>query len=177
MIHCEVITKQDEILQYREAWNNLFESGEHEVSTSFEWTYALLTTHLNENDLFLLMIFKDAEEIVGLVPLIISKTKKYGQSIKTLFPISEYYNTHSDILLKDKSEQLIEAFVNYLCEINYKWDMFRIGRFVETNPIIEHIKIYLKNKFLEPILNTCLHFKKVKRTLYLKLKIILSLYW
>jgi len=144
MIQCEVITKQDEIFQYREAWNGLFESAEHEVSTSFEWTQALLTTHLKENDLFLLMVLKDAEDVVGIIPLIISETKKYGQSVKTLFPISEYYNTHSDILLKYKSEQQLYAFITYLYEINYKWDIFRIGRFVETNPITEYIETCLK---------------------------------
>lgn len=144
MIRCEVITKQDEMFRYREVWNSLFASGAYEVSTSFEWTYALLTTHLNKKDSFLLIILKDSEEVLGIVPLIISETKKYGQSIKTLFPISEYYNTHSDILLKYQSKELIDTFITCLSEIENNWDVFRIGRFVETNPIVESIETYLK---------------------------------
>jgi len=144
MICCEVVTKPSGIFPYRDVWNSLFNSGAYEVSTSFEWTHALLTTHLNKNDLFVLIIIKDSEEVVGIVPLIVNETKKYGQSINTLFPISEYYNTHSDILLKYQSEQVVGAFIACLSEIKNNWDVFRVGRFVETNPTIKPIETYLK---------------------------------
>jgi len=145
MIHCDIVTKQDDIFQYKEIWNKLFESGEYEVSTSFEWTQALLKTHLKENDLFVLMVLRKSEEIFGILPLILRETKKYGQSIRNLFPISEYYNTHSDILLKYPSGESTQEIINSLFNLKYKWDIFRIGRFVETNPIIECIETNLKN--------------------------------
>ncbi len=144
MIHYEIITKKDRIFEYQGIWHQLFDSGEHEASTSFEWTHALLQTHLKENDVFLLMVLKDSQEVVGLVPLIVSQTKKYGLSILNLFPISEYYNTHSDLLLKDQSDELIEAFMSGLFSLPYRWDVFRVGHLVETNPILEHIERYLK---------------------------------
>jgi CelD/BcsL family acetyltransferase involved in cellulose biosynthesis len=143
MIQCEIV-HGDDILEYREIWNELFDSDEYEASTSFEWTNALLKTELKEKDTFLLMLLKNSEEIVGIVPLIVSEKRKYGFSLITIFPISEYYNTHSDILLKNISEELVKILITSIYRLDYRWDIFRMRRFVEDSIIIDHIESYLK---------------------------------
>ncbi len=149
MIQWEIIQGHNDILKYRDIWDQLFDSGEYEASTSFEWTYALLSASLKENDTFLLMILRDAEEIVGIIPLVISETKKIGLSFLNLFPISEYENTHSDILLKNLSDELIKAFVTALSRLKHKWDVMRIDSIIEINPLIDRLEYYLKESSIK----------------------------
>ncbi len=139
MIQYEIITEEETFYHYKDIWNNLFSSSTAEVSTSFEWTDALLATHLKEKDVFVLIVFRDSKEVVGIAPLIVSKREKMGMSITTLSPVSEYYNTHSDILLKNFSDEMIDVFLKAIFNIKYNWDIFRMGRLVETNPIVSII--------------------------------------
>ena len=84
MIHCEITTDLQKLSDYREQWDRLFESGNYESSVSFEWTYALLSTHLKENDSFILMVLKESGNLCGIIPLVINHNRKFG--LKTLYP-------------------------------------------------------------------------------------------
>lgn len=144
MIQFEIIQEKGRIQEYREDWDRLFDSGKFELTTSFEWTQALLSTRL-EKDTFLLVVFRDGKEILGIVPMVINQIKKYGVSLSKLFPISDYYNNlHSDLLFKNVTEELIKTLITSLFSLGYKWDIFRISRFVETNPILDYIERFLK---------------------------------
>lgn len=144
MISFEIIEGLDEIKEFYTQWDQLFDLGEYEASLSLEWTEALIKTHL-EGDAFSLVVLNDSSGILGIVPLAISENKKFGLSLLTVFPISEYFNTHSDLLLKNYSEELLEVLLKALSSLKYKWDVFRINRFVETNPVLDRITYNLKN--------------------------------
>jgi CelD/BcsL family acetyltransferase involved in cellulose biosynthesis len=146
MISFEIIEEPDKIKEYYAQWDQLFDSGEYESSLSLYWTEALLKTHL-EGDAFLLVILRDSTEILGIVPLCIREKKKYGLPLLTVFPISEYFNTHSDLLLKNSQEELMEVFIKALLSLKYNWDMFKIDRFIETNPVLDRVVHNLKNNF------------------------------
>ncbi len=143
MITCEIIDR-DNITKYHAEWELLFNSGAYEASLSVEWTQALLHTHL-AGDRFFLMVLKDAASIVGYVPLCIKKVKKQGVSLLTLFPLAEYFNTHSDMLLKNASEELVEVFIKALFSLPYNWDIFRINRFIENSACLNSIARSLKS--------------------------------
>lgn len=143
MISFEAINDPEKIKGYFGVWNKLFDTGDYEASLSIEWTNALVNTHL-EGSSFTLLVFKDGDEIRGLVPMCVRKVKKYGLSLSTLIPVAEYFNTHSDILLKNASEKLLESFVECLFILNNKWDVFRINRFIEGNPVLDRIRSYLE---------------------------------
>ncbi len=144
MITVDFVRDKNEILQYRELWNEIYCTGENEPSTSFVWTNALLKTHRKEKDDFLLIIIKDSKEVISIVPIIISSQKKFGLSFTYMFPISEYYNTHSDILLKELYGEFIEVFIKAIFQLKPKWDIFSMRRLIESNPIIENIESILK---------------------------------
>lgn len=143
MIYFEIIEELEEIKKYYPKWDKLFNSRECEASLSLDWTQALLETHLQDARFFLL-ILRGSTEILGIVPLCIRKVRKFGLSLLTLIPISEYFNTHSDLLLTNSSEELIELLLQSLSNLKYKWDIFRMNRFVETNPILDRIACNLK---------------------------------
>ena len=144
MITVNIIKGKNEILKYEKIWNEIFYARENEPSASLEWTNALLKTHLKEKDEFLLMVIKDDGEIAGIVPLIIHSQRKFGQTFINIYPISEYYNTHSDILLKKFSEKFIHAFTMSLFRLEAKWDRFTMKHLIDSNPIIENIENSLK---------------------------------
>ena len=136
MIRCTVFTEPENVLKYHDVWDELFHARDHEVSTSFEWTDALLATHLEPLDRFILLVLEDSERVLGLLPLVIRETKRYGMSIRRLFPISEIYNTHSDILLRAVSDEIAHTLLKNLFALNVKWDIFRMDRLVRTGPLL-----------------------------------------
>jgi len=144
MISYEIIEELDKIKEYYGKWDELFNSREYEASLSLDWTDALLKTHL-QGASFFLVVLRDANGILGIVPLCIKEVKKYGLLLLTLLPISEYFNTHSDLLLTNSSEELVEVLLKALFNLKNKWDVFRINRFVENNPLLDRIACNLKN--------------------------------
>jgi CelD/BcsL family acetyltransferase involved in cellulose biosynthesis len=146
MISFEIIEDTDKMESYFSQWDRLFDSGAYEASLSLEWTRALQETHLDGTRFFLLVL-RDSTEILGMVPLCIRTIRKQGLSLSTLYPLSEYFNTHSDLLLKNPSEKVTNAFLKAIFSVRYKWDVFRINRFVETSPVLGIIECNLKNDF------------------------------
>ena len=149
MLKVEIITNPNEILHYEREWDALYMSCACEASTSFDWTYALLKTHLKKNDTFFLIVLKDSDSIIGILPLITTERKKLGQKLTTLIPISEYYNTHSDFLISHFDNAVIETLATSLFQIPNKWDIFRVGSFLESNPIINHLASWLEKSKLQ----------------------------
>ena len=143
MISFEIIEELDKIREYYAKLDQLFDSGEYEASLSLDWTRALLKTHL-EGSRFFLIVLKDSTDILGIVPLCIREIRKYGLSLLTLCPVAEYFNTHSDLLLKNPSKELLEVLLTAFSHVKYPWDVFRINRFVETNPLLDHVEYNLK---------------------------------
>jgi len=146
MITFEIVESQEKIKKYYAEWDRMFDSGEYEASLSVEWTEALRKTHL-DGALYFLLVLRESTEIAGMVPLCIREVKKRGLSLSTLFPLAEYFNTHSDLLMKNKSEELAEAFLKALFTLPYRWDIFRINRFIETSPVLDCIKNNLEKNF------------------------------
>ncbi len=131
MIQSEIISQPEEIRKFEPQWRQMFHSGKYQPSASFEWTWALISTHIGKNDSFQLVVMKDGDDVVGLIPLIRREIKRYGLSIVNLFPISEIYNTHSDLIIKNSS-LVIERLLNILFSIK-RWDVFRMGYFLENS--------------------------------------------
>lgn len=144
MIKVEKISEPKQLLKFEKVWDDLYNSSSSEASVSFEWTYALLTTHLQQNDSFILILLLDKDTIVGILPLVITERKKFGQKLTTLLPISEYYNTHSDFLLRKFDDVLLRKIIKSLFQLERKWDVFRIGNILESNPIINAMIISLE---------------------------------
>lgn len=144
MITVEIVEEPDKMKEYFAELDHMYDSGEYEASLSLEWTEALRKTHV-EGAVFFLVVLKDVTELLGIVPLCIRKVKKQGLSLATLFPLAEYFNTHSDLLLKGTTGELVEVFLKALFDLRYNWDVFRINRFIESNPLLECIADKLQN--------------------------------
>lgn len=144
MVRIEKITDPRQLLKFEKPWDDIYNSNPMEVSVSFEWTYSLVTTHLQKNDSLILLLVLDKDAIAGILPLVVSEQKKFGQTLTTLFPVSEYYNTHSDFLLRKVNGDLLEEIMESLFQLEQKWDVFRVGSFLSSRKIVNDLVATLK---------------------------------
>jgi len=82
------------------------------------------------------MVIKHHRDILALIPLIIREKKKFGIVISNIFPISEIYNTHSDILTSTVTPEIIQTFLTGLFSLTKKWDFFSMDHITENNPLL-----------------------------------------
>jgi CelD/BcsL family acetyltransferase involved in cellulose biosynthesis len=133
MVVAEIHRGRALFAQFKADWDRLIERGRNEPSVSFEWTAALLESHVHENDEIVCIILKRVDVVVGIVPLVLRPLKKLGQTFITAFPVSELSNTHSDLLLEEVSEPVLAAFVDALYGRNFRWDVFGMTRLLESH--------------------------------------------
>ena len=115
----------------RDQWRELFHSRAHEPSTSFEWTIAMARNHVRPSDrCVLIKLYRDGR-LHGLVPLVVRSVPLLGQPVTMLAPLSEEYNTHSDLLLRSIDAGTMSAFLRALFELEIPWDYFRMARLLE----------------------------------------------
>lgn len=121
--------------EFKADWDRLMERGGNEPSVSFEWTAALLESHVQESDDIVFIILKRVDVVIGIVPLVLRPIKKLGQTFITAFPLSELSNTHSDLLIEEASESVLTAFVDALYRPDLRWDVFSMSRLLEAQPL------------------------------------------
>ncbi len=125
----------DELPSLRDRWEALFCARPNEPSLSFEWTTAMARHHAKAGDRpFLVGVERDGT-LAGVVPLILRTHRLMGQRIRLLAPLSEPYNTHSDLLLASHDEDVVSALVAAIGNIDAEWDCFRMARLLEENPV------------------------------------------
>jgi len=140
MITVELIEDKTRIAEYEKEWKLLYENGTFEISTSYEWSQAIIGSLLLKHDTLLLLVFRNHSRVIGIIPLVSRRMKRYGIPITYVFPLDELFNTHSDLLINDKNQELIQLFILTLFKLKYKWDVFKIGRFVEGNPALDAVE-------------------------------------
>jgi CelD/BcsL family acetyltransferase involved in cellulose biosynthesis len=85
------------------------------------------------------MVFKRAGNIVGLLPMVACKERVLGRPLVSLSPLSERYNTHSDVLTALDTDSCARALLSALSQLDIQWDIFRMGRLLETLPLIDSL--------------------------------------
>lgn len=116
-------------------WDRLMDRGRNEPSVSWEWTAALFMSHVRETDEVVFIILKRFTTVIGIVPVILRPLKYLGQTFITAFPVSELFNTHSDLLIEDVSEPVLTAVTDALYGSGLRWDVFRVTRLLEARPL------------------------------------------
>ena len=117
-------------------WEILFRSRANEPSTSFEWTAAMARHHIQPGDRTFLVRLERQGSLVGVLPLVLRRHAIFGQSVALLAPLSEDYNTHSDLLLDSIDDEIVAALVSALFNLDAEWDCFRMARVLAANPLV-----------------------------------------
>lgn len=135
MVLAEIHRGRAMLGQLKEDWDRLVEHGNNQPSTSFEWTAALMESHVQGDDEIAFIVLKRRGTVIGIVPLVLRPMKKLGQTFIRAFPVSELSNTHSDLLIEEVSEPVLAAFVEALYRPGLRWDVFSMTRLLEAQPL------------------------------------------
>jgi CelD/BcsL family acetyltransferase involved in cellulose biosynthesis len=136
----------DQIRSWRADWDGVFSAAPNEPSSSYEWTDALTHSHFVAGDRVVLVRLRRGLETIALVALVARSEKVAGLPIVTISPISEWYNTHSSLLVRERTREVADAFVNALVTLGVRWDLFRMSRWLEEDPLLQHLRASLTER-------------------------------
>ena len=140
----EAIDGGQDLTVFRDQWNRLSCDGVQEPSTSLEWTNALLRNHIRADDRLVLIRLRSGIHTVGLIPLIRRTTRVLGQPIALLTPLSELYNTHSGLLLREPHPPALGAFLDAVFSLDVNWDCFRMSKLLDDSPLQGTFEAWLR---------------------------------
>jgi CelD/BcsL family acetyltransferase involved in cellulose biosynthesis len=138
MTTVEVISRLPQIAPYRDAWEEIYRATGAEPSTSFEWTHALTQSHLEPDDEFTLLEISRGGQREGFIPLFTKRMSVLGFPVTVMSPISEHYNTHSDLLVRNLDAECVSAFMSALLAMDRRWDLFRVSNLLDGHPLLVH---------------------------------------
>ena len=133
-----IFSECPDIARFEDEWERLFAYPGNEPSTSFEWTRAMLQNHLSAGDRVFLLGVTRASETLVLAPLVARQARVFGCLVRVLCPISDAYNTHSDLLSSSLDEQTVRTFLAALYELPVQWDVFRMSNLLEGHALVNH---------------------------------------
>jgi CelD/BcsL family acetyltransferase involved in cellulose biosynthesis len=134
-ITAQIVGAAEGITAFAGEWERLFEATRREPTTSLEWTRALVHNYVRPDDRAFVVRLERGGQAVGFVPLLARTIRVLRQRYVRLTPISEIFNTHSDLLLLDAGAQAIDVLLDALRRLDVRWDCFRMSRLLQENPI------------------------------------------
>lgn len=143
MIRCEVIPRPESLDAWREDWERLFAAGGCEPCVSFEWSSALLRSHLRRDEAAFLLIFRDGSGIRSLIPMTFRRKRVGLLHLRILSPLWDHHITHGDILGNGADPDLIAAFFEAIRALPWRWDVLRIRRLLEGSALMRGLDNHL----------------------------------
>jgi CelD/BcsL family acetyltransferase involved in cellulose biosynthesis len=132
----------------RDAWDALFSSRPHQPCVSFAWATALMRNHLAARSDWFIVVLRRNERIVGIVPMMTVEERLLGSRVVTLQPIHELYKTHGDLLLSEPGEELVNAWLSALRQVEARWDLLRMSRILERDALAGSLEHALRRQQL-----------------------------
>lgn len=130
----------DSLPALAQEWRCLFETSDVEPAMSFEWTQALARTHVGPTDRCHVVQLRRGARLIGVVPLVTRAARVFKQHHFVLRPLAELKNTHSDLLLAERSPELASAFLAALLTLAGRWDSLRLSKLLDgfaLTPLLE----------------------------------------
>jgi len=127
MLFVKRINNQDEFSRLKEDWTSLLEKSKCDtIFLTWEWMHTWWECFKENKQLFVLAVYEENENLVGIAPLCMDNKKIGGipvlNYIKFLgtMPIS---SDHLDLILyQDREKEVLETIVEYLSQEN-RWDL------------------------------------------------------
>jgi len=133
-----LLTDDPDISRFEAEWERLFAFPDNEPSTSFEWTQAMLRHRLAPDDRFFLVAIVRDSETVALLPLVLRSMRVFACPVRVLCPLTDSYNTHSDVLARCLDGATVRALLAGLHDLPMRWDTFRMSNVLESHELARH---------------------------------------
>jgi CelD/BcsL family acetyltransferase involved in cellulose biosynthesis len=139
-VRAEVFESPAALERLKDEWDGLFLAHAVEPSTSFEWTLGLARHYVRAGERFFVVRLERGGRAVGVVPLVTRRFAVLRQPCLRLTPISEIFNTHSDLLLADRSAATVDALLDALQDLGVRWDCLRMSKLLEGNSLVQRLE-------------------------------------
>lgn len=127
-----------------EEWAAIDRVGLSEPSTSLEWSRALVGSQLRESDTVFAVTIRASGELLAVIPAFIRRERARGLlTVAVLQPLSALHSTHSDIARARDDDDIIPALFSALSDLPSRWDVLRVRRLLEGNPVADQFAAHL----------------------------------
>lgn len=136
MITLSEINKFEEAINLKEDWSRIIAEAGLDISLSYDFVTSLWESHLEKKDIILL-IAREEDKIVGILPLIATKDRVLG-----VFPVNKIglltnlFCFHNNFICKDRVPDLLSVIRSYLDTHYADWNVFELSNVSEGSNIM-----------------------------------------
>ncbi|MFA6174992.1 MAG: GNAT family N-acetyltransferase [Phycisphaerae bacterium] len=148
MIEVSEISSLHQLGDHKEAWDRLLNKSEtNVVYLTYEWTISCWQSFGGDSSP-LILIAKQDDEIVGIVPLSITVQKVFGKRTRIVEFISTIWADYNDVIVKkDLKAPVLVMFFSYLFSIRDRWDVIRFDEIPNASSTIVLFEQLAKEQF------------------------------
>jgi len=117
------------------ACRRLFEARAHEPSVSWAWWSALAISHVRDGDRVRWVVVDGDGGPDAVVPVVARSERFLGLRRTRAFPMSELYDTHTDVLARRIDPGGVREILRGLDRAVGPWDVFHVDRVVEGSEL------------------------------------------
>ena len=126
----------DHLAGFADEWEQVYAAAGNEPTNAFEWTQAVIRHRGQAHRHVGIVRLHRSDAAVGFVALVARTSNVLRIPCTILRPACELKNTHSDLLLAERSPAAVAALVDQIAGVE-GWDCFRVDKVLASNPIGE----------------------------------------
>lgn len=151
-MHSEIIKTYEEFLKLENVWDELLiKSNQYHINLTFNWNKNWIQTYWKNQSLFIVVVY-DANEIIGIAPLVIHNSYKILRDLVKVRRISfmaSGINDSCDFIISKRNSEVINLIINILLNDDKLWDELQFVKMFNYSanykPLIESLKRYKTN--------------------------------
>lgn len=121
------------------AWRDLVCGAESSVPfMQPEWIKAWWPVFGQPGQLRIVTVW-DGARLVGLLPLMLSREKRYGLPVRRLGALANNHSPRVDLLLAPGVKGVIKAIWSHIAATRREWDIFELPRLLSKSPTLEYL--------------------------------------
>jgi CelD/BcsL family acetyltransferase involved in cellulose biosynthesis len=126
----------DRLAGLADEWEEVYAASDNEPTNAFAWTQAVIRHRGQAHRHVGIVRLHRSDAAVGFVALVARTSNVLRIPSTILRPACELKNTHSDLLLAERSPSAVAALLDRIAAID-GWDCFRVDKVLASNPIGE----------------------------------------
>ena len=131
------INRFEDFLAFKKQWSDFLETVDPKpIFSDWEWL-STWWKHFGDNKVLLILLAIENNEILGIAPLMFSVDAFYGFRMGKIEFIGTPDSGCHDFILKERRDECIKQFINYLEKHREKWTYIRLSDIQETSKSIK----------------------------------------
>jgi len=116
---------------------------------SWEWLFSWWKHFGKAKDLFIILIWNEFHDLVGIAPLFIHKTKYYYFPVREITFIGVGHSDRQDFLIKDNDVQVLGTILSQIFLHKNEWDIIKLDQIPQGSILFEQVSDDHRNVLIE----------------------------